>query len=800
MRIQEGIRDLVGPLITSHGTVHWHRSFDRNRGDFVIDYLGSECRFTPPPLNSAPPRKASELDGLVFSKIPELAVKPVSPSSVLTSTSTTASGSPTTPGYTVTAPADSSAELSPTNPPISPQIKAEPTHFASQENLHRPTPLHYPTPNFGAGDFAENLPKPQPGQLADLQAQLQALAQQQHQRLNPNVMATQLGLFGNQSALFSVMQAISNNTLLPPQNRPLSALPGFAHNRLGTPGLNTLFQSFQGGNQFMLPPSLDAGANANAGHRPTPPRSDNGNQNPCTELCVVCGDKASGRHYGAISCEGCKGFFKRSIRKQIGYRCSGAKNCPITKYHRNRCQFCRLKKCLSMGMKSESVQAERRPMNNGNQTNNNAFNPAENRVPNPPTMAASTSSAPTVNTNSFNVSNGLLDRTNSPINSSTYMQGLLAMMQNHNTEIKTERKYSEGNALLDVCGLSPLHRESTSPQEQFKTEPMDDESAIESNLTASASPTSSGEGSSVSDEQNPIGQLNRAPLLTAELTKFEMPEHHPFPSEYDANNVSETASRLLFLSVHWIKNVKAFSFKPSYLENTMKAKWFDVFLLGLVQQSTKFDLQRMLTAISVNIMTKLNRDGLSEKSASCIKQIQYITTLAQRINSLKLSDVEFAYMKTIAFTANDLPPIDSYEGSHFGKQLNAQACQELFDHLLGQLAVHDDSQSDNGSSAATTTTMHSNLSQLLGNSVNTLVPVLHASLERHSQLMQILPWLRWLDPQLLVDVFFSGVIGNMPFDAVMPVLLNMDVMNVFNNTFYQALKDEDAIKQEENGH
>ncbi|XP_018112387.1 retinoic acid receptor RXR-gamma isoform X1 [Xenopus laevis] len=75
-------------------------------------------------------------------------------------------------------------------------------------------------------------------------------------------------------------------------------------------------------------------------------------------ICAICGDRSSGKHYGVYSCEGCKGFFKRTIRKDLVYTCRDSKDCLIDKRQRNRCQYCRYQKCLAMGMKRE-VQEER---------------------------------------------------------------------------------------------------------------------------------------------------------------------------------------------------------------------------------------------------------------------------------------------------------------------------------------------------------------------------------------------------------------------------------------------------------
>lgn len=75
----------------------------------------------------------------------------------------------------------------------------------------------------------------------------------------------------------------------------------------------------------------------------------------CQTLCRVCGDTASGNHFGVLSCEACKSFFRRSIRSNARYACRGSRTCTIEKHTRNRCQYCRLQKCMDTGMRKEGM-------------------------------------------------------------------------------------------------------------------------------------------------------------------------------------------------------------------------------------------------------------------------------------------------------------------------------------------------------------------------------------------------------------------------------------------------------------
>nr|XP_020465401.1 nuclear receptor subfamily 1 group D member 2-like isoform X2 [Monopterus albus] len=99
-----------------------------------------------------------------------------------------------------------------------------------------------------------------------------------------------------------------------------------------------------------------------AGRSSTSTKSSITKINGMVLLCKVCGDVASGFHYGVHACEGCKGFFRRSIQQNIQYKkCLKMENCTIMRINRNRCQQCRFKKCLAVGMSRDAVRFGRIP-------------------------------------------------------------------------------------------------------------------------------------------------------------------------------------------------------------------------------------------------------------------------------------------------------------------------------------------------------------------------------------------------------------------------------------------------------
>uniref|UniRef100_A0A8D8D545 Nuclear hormone receptor HR96 n=2 Tax=Culex pipiens TaxID=7175 RepID=A0A8D8D545_CULPI len=77
-----------------------------------------------------------------------------------------------------------------------------------------------------------------------------------------------------------------------------------------------------------------------------------------SKICSVCGDKALGYNFNAMTCESCKAFFRRNALSTKGFTCPFSESCEITVVTRRFCQKCRLDKCFGIGMKKEYIMSE----------------------------------------------------------------------------------------------------------------------------------------------------------------------------------------------------------------------------------------------------------------------------------------------------------------------------------------------------------------------------------------------------------------------------------------------------------
>jgi hypothetical protein len=380
------------------------------------------------------------------------------------------------------------------------------------------------------------------------------------------------------------------------------------------------------------------------------------------ETCVVCGDRASGRHYGVVSCEGCKGFFKRSMRKDQGYKCRLTKDCDVNKNYRNRCQYCRLQKCLAMGMRSDTPR---------------------------------TSSSLPLRRSPETIDQSRISATS---------EVAIAIEESFTQSLEEQAELSE-NVMETGSENCAIDRDAIS-------EAIDKMArAVTDNLE---------------EEVEEVRKLS-LPLVPQSRAQFELPPTSA-PTYLNIHFICEAASRLLFLTIHWTKALPVFSdLKTSTQVRLLRNSWSDLFVLGLAQSRRQLHLDSILTAIAAQFqeVTSLERVALQrvrQVTQAVCKLKEYVTAL----DRLNLDHREFGLLRIIAIFGSDPASVSS----DYFDQINDVAVSELREHCQDDV--------------------------------------------RFSRLLLRLSPLRSLQPDVLEELFFAGLIGNVQIDTVIPFILSME--------------------------
>uniref|UniRef100_A0A8C7U8B8 Nuclear receptor subfamily 6 group A member 1 n=1 Tax=Oncorhynchus mykiss TaxID=8022 RepID=A0A8C7U8B8_ONCMY len=384
---------------------------------------------------------------------------------------------------------------------------------------------------------------------------------------------------------------------------------------------------------------------------------NNGNDQADPRLCLICGDRATGLHYGIISCEGCKGFFKRSICNKRVYRCSRDKNCEMSRKQRNRCQYCRLLKCLQMGMNRKAIREDGMPGGR-----NKSIGPVE--ISNEEMERIMTGQE-------FKEDAGLPEHTWGNNGDSDHSS--------------PDNGVSEGNQPSPVSTLSSsksleMNSYTATYRDQYVGTPVSSHYKFLPHLFGYAQsvlrPTLA--RSLYSQSQTLVSQLVAAEDLAPLGTPMLIEDGYRVTQGELFALLCRLADELLFRQISWIKRLPFFC-ELSIEDYTLllSATWQELILLSslTIYSGQMFgDLANVTTKYSPS---DYELQGFSEDGMDVMERLIY---LFRKFNQLKVSNEEYACMKAINFLTQDIRGLTNVSQLEKLNKRYWYVCQDLAEY------------------------------------------------------------------------------------------------------------------------
>ncbi|XP_075929104.1 photoreceptor-specific nuclear receptor, partial [Petromyzon marinus] len=373
--------------------------------------------------------------------------------------------------------------------------------------------------------------------------------------------------------------------------------------------------------------------------------------------CLVCGDVSSGKHYGIYACNGCSGFFKRSVRRKLIYRCQASTGlCTVDKAHRNQCQACRLRKCLHAGMNKDGKATQL--------TRKHAHRSPNERQP----------------------------RSTAQVRPGDPELGARLMLSRHmgtgccnanGAGISSGRSGGFGGSGGISSGSSVSFDEAVDVTGEDETEEEDSETSTRHYRALGPG------GSSPGLPQAPASTLQSPGESRSPIRVRASPKCLPVASA----EVSDTPMSLLFMAIKWAKNLPAFSALPFRDQVILlEEAWSELFLLCSAQWALHSDgsraFQGAAAAAASPCPCPLGAAGSPE--GSCPLQaahggavdLRLLRDMTERFRDLTVDPTEFACLKAVVLfkpEASGLKDGDQVESLQDQSQVMLnQHCRALY--------------------------------------------------------------------------------------------------------------------------